>query len=275
MKKILCDKPHRWPNLIKIIGITPLTLLMLMSIAGAEPIDHGDHPLPNSNAINPIALVYRGPAGGPGLSEAAAALLKSDTNQNFNNDNVIYVGPKEKYSVQAGLRLPGVVLYVQPGGVGTLNQAYSKVKKDAPAIRNFVSNGGRYLGLCMGGYMVDNDPGYGLGLNTNQYIITQDAVVKTPVDTVIPVFWRETMRYMYFQDGPYFIPDSSGKGQIIIATYTNGLVSAMVQSYGNGKIGVSGMHPEALASWYEAYGLYDPDGLDAAQGHDLIDTLMQ
>jgi hypothetical protein len=63
MKKILCDKPHRWPNLIKILRITPLTLLMLMSIAGAEPIDHGDHPLPNSNAIK-IALAHPAASNG-------------------------------------------------------------------------------------------------------------------------------------------------------------------------------------------------------------------
>ena len=60
--------------------------------------------------------------------------------------------------------------------------------------------------------MVDNDPGYGLGLNTNQYIITPGAEVTTEADAVIHILWKGTDRWMYFQDGPYFMPDSSGKG---------------------------------------------------------------
>ena len=80
---------------------------------------------------------------------------------------------------------------------------------------------------------------------------------------------------MYFQDGPYFMPDNGVTGQTILAYYTNGKVAAMVQPYGKGKIGVSGTHPEADASWYAEAGLTDPDGFDADLGHDLIDTLMQ
>jgi hypothetical protein len=226
----------------------------------------------NITEINPIALVYRGPAGCAGCSEAVAALLKSDTLWNF---NVMYVGPKEDISVLAGLRLSNVVLYAQPGGGGSVNRAFKKLKNDAPAIRNFVFKGGRYLGICMGAYLVDNDPGYDLGLSTNQYIRTAGASVKTTSDTRVPVIWRGTNRMMYFQDGPYFIPDCNIAGQIILATYTNGKVAAMVQPYGKGKIGVSGPHPEADNSWYKAAKLKNPGGLDADLGIDLIDTLMQ
>jgi len=226
----------------------------------------------NPTETNPIALVYRGPAGCAGCSEAVAALLKSDTLWNF---NVIYVGPNENMSVQAGLRLPNVVLYAQPGGEGSVNQAFSKLKKNAHAVRNFVLKGGRYLGICMGGYMVDHNPGYNLCLNTNQYIKSPGATVKTKADTLVQVMWRGTNRWMYFQDGPYFIPKSCIEGQTILATYMNGKVAAMVQPYGNGKIGVSGPHPEADASWYAAANLTDLDGHVADLGHDLIDTLMK
>lgn len=219
-----------------------------------------------------IALVYRGPAGCAGCSEAVAKLLKSDTLWDF---NVIYVGPNENMSVQAGLQLPNVVLYAQPGGDGSENQAFNKLKKDAPAVRNFISKGGRYLGICMGGYLVDHNPGFNLCLNTDQYIKSPGATVKTEDDTLVQVMWRGTNRWMYFQDGPYFIPKSCIDGQIILATYRNGKVAAMVQPYGSGKIGVSGPHPEADASWYAAANLTDPDGHVADLGHDLIDTLMQ
>jgi len=226
----------------------------------------------NKSSTNPIALVYRGPASGSsGNSEAVAALLASD----HTNFSVIYVGPEEEVSVQDGLKLKNVVLYAQPGGDGTVDQAYKTMSSDAAAIRSFVQNGGRYLGFCMGGYFVDDDPGFGLGLNTNQYISLPDATVTTERDSIIQVSWRGNTRWMYFQDGPYFIPDRNVKGQTILATYTNGKVAAMVQPYGKGKIGASGPHPEADASWYAQAGLIDPDGLDADLFHDLIDTLMQ
>lgn len=223
-------------------------------------------------AINPIALVYRGPAGCADCSEKVAALLESDTIQNF---NVIYVGPNEKLSIKDGLQLPNAVLYAQPGGDESVNKAFHKLKKHAPDVHNFVWKGGRYLGICMGAYLVDNDPGYDLGLNTNQYIKTPKATVKTTADTLIQVMWRGTSRWMYFQDGPYFIPKNGIAGQKILATYMNGKVAAMVQPYGNGKIGVSGPHPEADASWYAKAGLTDQAGFNDDLGYDLIDTLMQ
>jgi glutamine amidotransferase-like uncharacterized protein len=221
---------------------------------------------------NPIALVYRGLAGCTGCSEAVAALLKSYSTQNF---TVIYVGPNENISIQAGLQLPNVVLYVQPGGDGSVNKAFKRLKKDAPVIRNFVLKGGRYLGFCMGGYLVDDDPGFELGLNTDQYIKTSGATIKTTADTLVQVTWRGTNRWMYFQDGPYFIPGRGIDGQTILATYMNGYIAAMVQPYGSGKIGVSGPHPEAPASWYKKAGLTDPHSFDTDLGHDLIDVLIK
>jgi glutamine amidotransferase-like uncharacterized protein len=226
-----------------------------------------------ASAVRPIALVYRGPVVGcTGCSEAVAALLDSDTTYDF---DIRYVGPFESTSVQAGLKLPNAVLYAQPGGDGSLSQAYRKVKNDAAAIRTFVQNGGRYLGICMGGYFVDNDPGYALGLDTDQFITSPGASVKTASDSLVQISWRGVNRWMYLQDGPYFIPKTGVAGQTILAKYTNNLVAAMVQPFGNGKIGVSGPHPEANDLWYKQARLTDSDGLDADLGHHLVDTLME
>jgi glutamine amidotransferase-like uncharacterized protein len=249
--------------LILFVYISPEIKIVLEHKEG-YPID------PTSK--NPVALVYRGSAGCSGCSEAIGALLKNDPTYNF---SVIYVGPDEELSIQEGLKLKNVVLYAQPGGDGTVNQAFKTLRSDKAAIQNFVKNGGRYVGFCMGGYFVDDDPGFGLGLNTNQYIKSKGATVTTERDSIIQVSWRGNTRWMYFQDGPYFIPDRNVEGQIILATYTNGEVAAIVQPYGKGKIGVSGPHPEADASWYVAAGLVDPDGLDEDLFRDLIDTLMK
>jgi glutamine amidotransferase-like uncharacterized protein len=250
-----------------------LTLILVLLACLKIGLKSGEDSSTTPTSANPIALVYRGPAAdGDGLSEAVAALLKSDTKHNF---NVIYVGPNEQVSVEDGLKLENVVLYAQPGGDGSVEQAYSSLSSDAAAIRSFVQKGGRYLGFCMGGYFVDDDPGYGLGLNTDQYIASVDATVTSEKDSIVQVSWRGNTRFMYFQDGPYFTPDSSVTGQTILAYYTNGKVAAMVQPFGKGKIGVSGPHPEADASWYSEAGLIDPDGFDSDLGLDLIYTLMQ
>ncbi len=62
---------------------------------------------------------------------------------------------------------------------------------------------------------------------------------------------------------------------IVLATYTNGKIAALVAPYGKGKVGVSGPHPEATAEWYEASHLVNPEGMHADLGYDLIDTLMR
>lgn len=62
----------------------------------------------------PKALVYRGPAAGPGLSEAVAGLLESSP-QKF---QVQYVGPNEAINISQQ-SLSDVALYAQPGGPGT------------------------------------------------------------------------------------------------------------------------------------------------------------
>ena len=154
-----------------------------------HPINESEeiHPI-NISSKNPIALVYRGPAAGcSGCSEAVATLLGSNPKYNF---SVIYVGPEEKLSVQDGLKLKNVVLYAQPGGDGIVDKAYKSMSSDAAAIRSFVQNGGRYLGFCMGGYLVDDNPGFGLGLNTGRYISSPDATVTTDKESLALVSWR-------------------------------------------------------------------------------------
>jgi len=208
----------------------------------------------------PIALVYRGSAGCDGCSEAVAYLLKKDTKYSF---KIIYVGPREKVSIEHGLKLHNVVLYAQPGGDGTVDSAYRNLRSDSAAINKFVKNGGRYLGFCMGGYLADN---YGFNVRANEYTTLRGAEVTTDDDSVVKVTWRGKPRYMYFQDGPYF----TGKGDII-AKYTNGKTAALIKTCGKGKVGVCGTHPEADSTW----GVYDPDGVDTDLGIDLIDTLMK
>ena len=218
----------------------------------------------------PLALVYRGPGGCPGCSEAVAELLHS-SHWRF---DVQYVGPHEQLKLSAAT-LQAATLYAQPGGSGELSQAYRQVKRHAHEIRSYVASGGRYLGICMGGYLAGRTPGFQLlPGDTDQFIASPGASVRSEADTIVKVQWRGQARCMYFQDGPYFLLDRGATGVIVLARYTNGKIAALVAPYGKGKVGVSGPHPEATADWYEASHLVNPEGIHADLGYDLIDTLM-
>jgi glutamine amidotransferase-like uncharacterized protein len=149
------------------------------------------------------------------------------------------------------------------------------MRKYESAIRDFVAAGGRYVGVCLGGYLAGATPGFGLlPGDTDQYIVTPGATVTSERDTVVRVHWRGRTRHLYFQDGPTFLVRPDTPGVTVLAHYPNGEIAAVTAPFGRGLVGVVGPHPEATPDWYEEAGLVDPDGLDTDLGHDLIDTVM-
>jgi glutamine amidotransferase-like uncharacterized protein len=249
----------------------------------------------NPNETKHTALVYRGPAAdcnGDGCSEALATLLKSVNEWNF---HVQYVGSEDEgdMSVKEGLQLPDAILYAQPGGGRTEKEAFKHLEECAPDVREFIRNGGRYLGICMGAYLAGNSdifPGFDFGFEACQYIYAPNATVTDDEDTIVQVNWNMRTgpqaghtipRCMYFQDGPYFIPENGKSDQIILAKYMTddptddyNYIAAMVLQCGKGWVGVCGPHPEADRSWYDEKNLPFP-GSTVDLGLDLINTLMR
>ncbi|CAF4262123.1 unnamed protein product, partial [Adineta steineri] len=148
-----------------------------------------------------------------------------------------------------------------------------------PAIRKYVKNGGRYLGICLGAYLAGSEPGFDLlpgSGDTDQYITSKDAVVTSEIDTVVPLLWRQKLRHVYFQDGTRFDLDQTAAPTEILATYTNGEIAAAVQHYGQGRVGMIGPHLEADEEWYATHSLKNPDGkMSFDLFYDLIETLMK
>jgi glutamine amidotransferase-like uncharacterized protein len=188
--------------------------------------------------------------------------------------DVQYVGPNERLKLSTAT-LQAATLYAQPGGSGDLSQTYRHLKRHAPAIRSYVASGGRYLGICMGAYLAGRTPGFQLlPGDTDQFITSRGASVRTEADTIVNVHWRGQLRSMYFQDGPFFLLDRRATDVIVLATYANGKIAALVAPYGKGKVGVSGPHPEATTAWYGAAHLPRPASTNVDLVFDLIDTLM-
>jgi glutamine amidotransferase-like uncharacterized protein len=221
-------------------------------------------------AARPLALVYRGPAACPdGCSEAAAALLRT-AKQRF---DVRYVGPDETLEITAAT-LRRAAVYVQPGGGDSSELAARQMRSSAPVISAYVRDGGRYLGFCMGGYLAGT-PGFDLLTgNSDQFITSKGASVRTADDTTVQVTWRGKTRYMYFQDGSLFRLERGATGVTVLAKYTNNEIAALVARAGRGRIAVAGPHPEAQPDWYSYNHVVDRDGPDADLGRDMIDMVM-
>lgn len=202
----------------------------------------------------PRVLVYRGPAGCDGCSEAAAAWIA----EALPGARTQYVGPDESRPVDAST-LTGATLYVQPGGDLSVDAASDALAPaEERAIATYVREGGRYLGICQGAYLAGHDPGMGLlgEADTGQYIDLPGALVRTDADALVPVLVGGRRVQAYVQDGPFVTP---GVGTTVVARYADGPVDAATTTYGRGTVGVVGTHPEAPLRWYREAGL-DPSG---------------
>jgi len=217
-----------------------------------------------------LALVYRGPASTPGCPEAVAATLARGP---WDLD-VRFVGPREELEL-APENLFRALLYAQPGG-GSLRPAYRKLKRDAPAVREFVRAGGCYLGFCLGGYLAGETPGFGLlPGDTDRWISSPGADPDHPGAAVTTVLWGGRRRRVFVQDPPRFVLDPGRGPADVVAVYDNGLPAAVVAPFGRGVVGVVGPHPEATPDWFTDSGLPVPeDDLRADLTQDLLDRVM-
>ncbi|QUH03286.1 hypothetical protein HUO13_22825 [Saccharopolyspora erythraea] len=218
----------------------------------------------------PLALVYRGPAAKPVECSEAAAELLSSSPRRF---DIRYVGPKERLELSPRT-LASATLYIQPGG-GGLKRGYRAMKSYKKAIREFVGDGGRYVGFCLGGYLAGASPGFALlPGDTDQYISTCGATVRSTDETVVEVLWRGRARYLYFQDGAMFLLSPDARGVDVLARYRSGEIAALAAPFGAGRVAVAGPHPEATSDWFEDAGLHIPGGSGFDLGHDLIEAVM-
>ncbi len=227
-----------------------------------------------SRLSRPVALVYRGPASLPGCPEAVADMLAA-SHWDF---DIHFTGPRERVPLSQAT-LARATLYAQPGG-DTLDEAYRRLRDQREAIRGFVGAGGRYLGFCLGGYLAGATPGFALlPGDTDRYIDTRRATVRTEGNAVVEVIWRGRPRRLFFQDGPHFEIETD-HGTTVLATYPNDAIAAAVTTFGAGRVGVVGPHPEATPDWFVDAGLPYPHGNDRQQAcgrdlaHDLVNAVM-
>ena len=134
-----------------------------------------------------------------------------------------------------------------PGGFGDADSFESLFKYNKSQVVNFVNNGGKYLGICMGAYwagkhyfdILDN-------VDAVQYITRPNTDTRRPHAKAIDIHWQGEHDKMFFYDGCALVGDGQFK---TVATYANGDAMAIIQD----NVGLIGCHPESEKFWYDSY----------------------
>ena len=134
-----------------------------------------------------------------------------------------------------------------PGGIGNAYYRFFDCfkRRETNEIADFISRGGKYLGICMGAYWAGRNYFDLLsGLEPVQYIKSSAADIKRSYPTVAKVSWGTRDEKMFFYDGPTFVGDGRCQHH---ARYANGLPMAIIQ----GRVGLIGCHLESQHKWYD------------------------
>jgi hypothetical protein len=141
----------------------------------------------------------------------------------------------------------GVDLVAVPGGFGDSNSFDNLFKHNGESVKQFVNNGGKNHGICMGAYWAGRHYFNLLdGVDAVQYIKRPGTDTRRPHAKNIEINWSGTSTKMFFYDGCALV--GNGKYRTI-ATYSNGDPMAIIQK----NIGLIGCHPESEQFWYDSY----------------------
>ena len=132
-----------------------------------------------------------------------------------------------------------------PGGIGDSDTFYRLFRNNGRRVRDFVNQGGYYLGICMGAYWAGSHY-FDIveGFDCVQYIKRPKSGMKRSFATTVPVHWYTEQVDMFFYDGCTYTGDE--KYFYTVARYKNKDPMAIIQN----RIGLIGCHPESMKSWY-------------------------
>jgi len=163
-------------------------------------------------------------------------------------------------------------MVVFPGGIGDSDSYDTILKNNKDVVVDFVTRGGKYLGICMGAYWAGKDYFDILDdVDSLQYIKRPNTDTRRPHAKDIKINWQGTNTTMFFYDGCAMVGDGDYE---TIATYANGDAMAIIQK----NIGLIGCHPESQQFWYDGYswlkGKYH-NGTQHKLLLDFVDELME
>jgi glutamine amidotransferase-like uncharacterized protein len=237
------------------IGTLPwLVVAAPLALCGAT---QASHPIPRPSESThlaatdlttpPLALVYSGPGVLDGVDDT---LERAEFVAREAGFQVVRTNKPVPDSLLRKARL-----WVQPGGPNFEADTYMSNNGMAEQVRSWVQAGGGFVSFCGGTYSAFNS----LKLMKGQARTFDAETSKQPIQ------WFGKLHYIHFETGPYLILHSPTTQ--VVGTYSDGKVAVARDFYGNGRVFVSGVHPEASPFWSPAE---DPDGLDTALAIEMI-----
>jgi len=153
-----------------------------------------------------------------------------------------------KNEVEEGF-FDGVDMVLFPGGIGDSDSYDIILKKNKDVVVDYVNNGGKYLGICMGAYWAGKDYFNILDeIDVIQYIKHPGTCTRRPHAKNMPTNWYGGhYEDMFFYDGPTFVGHGHYKR---IATYDNTDLPMAIRQK---NIMLIGCHPESEQFWYDSY----------------------
>jgi hypothetical protein len=211
----------------------------ISSTASADPVGL---PIRDNAGSDKYALIYNGPVSAEDCPEAAAAIAKS-------------TGLKVRFVSVPG-DIPRLLDHATVFIIGgTEDDMSPMVKAFTPkvttSIKEYLRKGGRYLGICGGGFMASTGWNEGSEFVKGLGIIpAESSVFQGSFEAkILPVRWQGQTRAMFFRAGPDFHLTKTHEAVHIVATYSDGSIAALMSTYGKGRVAVCGPHPEARESW--------------------------
>jgi len=240
------------------------TSLVMMGAAPPQCPSSDPHPTPPPPGDHmTTALIWSGPGVCPeNCAEAAGEVAK------LAGLTPVYVNSANSdTSAEREALFRDAAVWIQPGGTAVeASKAMGKTLKSA--LKQWIADGGGYVGFCAGAYLATWRIGTSLYLGLGIMPGSTKLYPETGHYAMQASRWRGTLREMYWEGGPFLhsLPDSAEA----IATYPNGSISAARAIYGRGRVFVSGQHPEAPQSWRTYYGMTDSDDLDLDLGVEMV-----
>lgn len=227
----------------------------------------------NISYANDKALIYMGPGScEDGCTEASVEMAK------LAGLTPVIVTP-ETISKEI---FKDAKIWIQPGGYASVAARALKTE-GMELIRNFVKDGGGYVGFCAGGFLatelIGTTGNTGLGILPGRSIpyksYRRRAITLEKTDWTLAGGF--TQRQIYWEGGPYFTfkKDEAMKVEELGKYNRTGQTVSVRSTFGLGKVYVTGLHPEAPQWWRDDVYLDDKDGLDYDISVEMIKWAMK
>jgi glutamine amidotransferase-like uncharacterized protein len=192
-------------------------------------------------------LIYNGDGVMGSSVEGIEDTINDSNNQNVSSNN------KLEYNTTTTINsntLSGYDVLIMPGGE-TIDYLHND-EIDANALKQFVSSGKGYIGICAGAYAASNYvvgeySGWGLAPDVNTTIEGYEGplqISSTPFGSKI---LNNSLTNIHMDNGPAM---STNNSQVVMATFADNNTGYMNSpaivgdNYGSGRVILSGPHPE-------------------------------